>query len=115
MSGRPKKIVDPELAKRLSEALVALGIRAGDLARTLHISPATLSRAINYHAFSATTKMAAERWLSAQTIRPDMASISREDALRILREFDSMVPALMAALSIVLDENDPRSPRYPRY
>lgn len=110
MSGRPKKIVDPALSKQLSEALVTLGIRAGDLARTLHVSPATLSRAINYQAFSAPTKMAVERWLATQTLPPDIASISRDDALRILREFDSMVPAIMAALSIVLDENDSRSP-----
>lgn len=105
MSGRPKKIIDEALARRLAEALSNAGLRAADLARMLHVSPATLSRAINHQAFSLPTKAAVGRWLATQSLPPDASSISREDALRILREFDSMVPDIMAALSIVLDES----------
>lgn len=105
MSGRPGKIVDKALADRLSTALLSEGIRASDLARLLRISPATLSRAINQHSFSSRTKAAVERWLAAPKLHSGVPLITRGEALRILREFDSLVPAIMAALSIVLDEN----------
>lgn len=104
MVGRPSKVIDEQLSNRLVERMTELGLQASEVSRLLRLSQATISRAITKHAFSSTTKKAVELWLDGK-LTPSFPAFDRSHALRILREFDTMVPAIRSALSVVLDDD----------
>ena len=104
MKGRPQNTHDDSLARELAAAASRSSLTGVQLAKLLGVSPATVSRAVKRASFSSRMRSAAVQWLAGSPGSEDQATISLEEALQILQNFDRKLPSVFKALSTAVNE-----------
>jgi transcriptional regulator with XRE-family HTH domain len=111
MAGRPRRIPDPDLAKKFHDWRSDAGLTVSATAGRLGIAPSTLTRSLKTNSFSfdmrgrlkrlVEGKPVAPSW-AASAARPTVDGLSIKD-LHLLHEFVNLIPKAEAILKSVLD------------
>ncbi|MCK1598830.1 hypothetical protein [Bradyrhizobium sp. 164] len=111
MAGRPKRIPDPDLAKKFHDWRSDAGLTVSAAAGRLDIAPSTLTRSLKSDSFSFDLQRRLKRLIeggsgapswAASAARPAFDALSIKD-LHLLHEFVNLIPKAEAILKSVLD------------